>query len=86
MKLQLEVTLNAKTNAFQVKNYLQNCSGVKKVYVVTCQKLIVYYDDKKIQPKIIAKWIGNVGRENGRRRITNIASMREINDNNTNAA
>lgn len=78
-KQQLEVTVNSKTDVFQVKNFLQRCRGIKKVYIITCQSLHIYYDDRLILPKTIAKLIGTVGREKGHKRFNNITGLRELN-------
>jgi hypothetical protein len=80
MKQQLEVTLNEKTDAFKVKNHLLNYRGIKKVYVVTCQVIHIFYDDAAIQPKIIVKLIGTTGRQQGQKRLNNIIGIKEINN------
>lgn len=85
-KQQHELTVNESTDAFQVQQFLQRCKGIKKAYITTCQTLRVYYDDKIILAKTIAKLVDNIGKPKGGKRKTNIVSIREINGNNKTTA
>ncbi len=81
MKRGFEIQLKENADVFKAQSILQKTPGVLKAYIVTGQTLRCYYDDRKIQPKLLLKAVSKIDSSGEhRRRKRNIASVKEVHD------
>lgn len=77
-KEQIEIELKSTVNVFNLCRYLKDFKDIKKAYVVTGQRIRVYYDAEKLPAKMLMRLIGDFNRTFSKDNRANVVHIKEV--------
>lgn len=77
-KISLELEVKPSVDVFGLSNFIASIKAVKKAYIVTGQRLRIYFDEDKLSAKKLMKIIAGYGKQQHGNRKRNVSSVREV--------